>query len=288
MKRWLGLSPLCLLAPVAAAQHAGHQMPPAAPPTTGAATPDSAPPEPGPPPVPATAAADAVYGRATMDRARAILRREHGGARFSKVLFDLAEIEAGAGRDAYRWDAQAWFGGDIDKFVVKSEGQGDLGRTPDGAEVQVLYGHAIGPYFDLQAGFRYDLRPDPGRGYAVLGVEGLAPYWFEVEAHAFVSTQGEVFARLKVEHDVLLTQRLILQPRAEVDIALQDVPAIGAGRGVQDLELGLRLRYELAREVAPYIGLDHERLSGATRRFAHAAGNGASRTRMVFGVRAWF
>ena len=285
MMRWLSMLPLCLSAWIATAQHEGHQMPPAVVAEPAPAQEKSLQ---GPPTAPESAAADAVYDSAAMERARAILRAEHGGSRFSRVLFDLAEIAPGKGRDAYRYDAQAWFGGDIDKLVLKSEGEGAFGAAPEQIEVQALYGRAIGPYFDLQAGVRYDIRPDPERAYAVVGVEGLAPYWFEVEAHAFLSTKGGLLARVKVEHDMLLTQRLILQPRAELDVAFQDVPSIGVGSGVQDVELGLRLRYEIIREFAPYIGVNHERLFGDTRRFARSAGDESARTRLVLGVRAWF
>jgi copper resistance protein B len=282
--RWLCILPFCLSAAAAQAQHEGHPMPApvVAQPAAAAAAAQ------GPPPSPPTAAADAVFDRTAMERARAILRAEHGGSRFSRVLFDLAEIEPGEGRDAYRYDAEAWFGGDIDRLVLKSEGEGGFGADPEQVEGQALYGHAIGPYFDLQAGVRYEFRGGPERGYAVFGVEGLAPYWFEVEAHAFLSSRGELSARFKAEHDMLLTQRLILQPRAEVELSFQDVPSLGTGSGLRDAELGLRLRYELAREFAPYVGVNHERLFGDTRRLARAAGDDVARTRLVLGVRAWF
>jgi copper resistance protein B len=286
MMRWRLFVPLAMLACPAAAQHEGHGSPPAAS-SQSDASPAAAPPQ-GPPPVPETPAADAVYDPAAMERARGVLREEHGGSRFSQVLFDLAEVSPGRGRDLYRWDAQAWFGGDFDRLVLKSEGEASAGDPPEQAEIQALWGHAIAPYFNLQAGVRYDVRPDPERAYAVVGVEGLAPYWFEVEAHAFLSNKGELFARLKAEHDMLITQRLILQPRVEAEVAFQDVPAIGAGSGVQDVELGLRLRYEIAREFAPYAGVQYQRLFGATRRYASDAGDEAGSTRLVLGVRAWF
>lgn len=240
------------------------------------------------PPAPATYAADRIYDPAAMARARAILREEHGGSTFSKVIFDLAEVQAGRSGDLYRYDAEAWFGGDIDKLVVKSEGEGRFGAAPESIEAQALFAHAVGPYFDVQAGVRYDVRPDPERTYAVIGVEGLAPYWFEVEAHLFLSSKGELFGRLKAEHDMLITQRLILQPRVESDIAFQRVRALGLGSGISDIELGLRLRYEITRELAPYVGVNVERKLGGTGDLARAAGERVRNGGAVLGVRAWF
>src|SRR5690606_7160807 len=129
-------------------------------------------------------------------------------------------------------------------------------------EVQALYSRAIGPYFDLQAGVRHDIRPSPSRAYAVLGVEGLAPYWFEVEAHAFLSDKGDLFARVGASYDQLITQRLVIQPRAELNAAAQD--AAGVAGGLTDAALGVRLRYEVRREFAPYIGVSYERKIGGT------------------------
>jgi copper resistance protein B len=233
-------------------------------------------------------AADRIWGREAMAASRAALRREHGGGTFSQVMIDLAEYQVRDSRDAFRWDGAGWFGGDVDRLVVKSEGAGAIGDGVDDAEVQALYSRAIGPYFNVQAGVRYDIAPGPARGYAVLGVEGLAPYWFDVEGALFVSAKGDLLARLEGYYDQRITQRLILQPRAEIDLAAQDVPASGIGAGVSQVDLGLRLRYEIVREFAPYVGVTYERKLGATARLARGGGDDVGGSRLVIGVRAWF
>lgn len=241
-----------------------------------------------PPPAPRVDYADRIHGAAAMDPSRAQLYREHGGGRFSQVVVNLAEVQVRQGRDGYRWDGEGWFGGDRDRLLVKSEGRGDFARGVDDAEVQLLYSRAVGPYFNLQAGVRQDIRPRPSRRYASLGVEGLAPYWFDVEATLFVSDRGDVLARGEAYYDQRITQRLILQPRVEANLAAQDDRRRGQGSGLTDLELGLRLRYELAREFAPYVGVSWDRKLGGTARFARADGERASQVGLTLGVRTWF
>lgn len=242
-----------------------------------------------PPPAPVAADyADRIWGRAAMAPARARLKREHGGMTLSQVTLNLAELRARAGETAYAWDAEAWFGGDVHRLTVKSAGSGAFGGRLDRAEVQALYSRAVGPYFNLQAGLRQDLGPRPARTYAVLGFEGLAPYWFEVEGAVFLSDKGQVLARLEGSYDQRITQRLILQPRAEVNLSAQAMPAEGLGAGLVDAELGLRLRYELKRELAPYVGLAWERKFGATARYARQAGEDTGGLSFVAGLRLWF
>lgn len=233
-------------------------------------------------------AADSYYDPVEMARVRAGLWREHGGARLSQVMFNLAEYQVRQGRDGYRWDGEGWFGGDLDRLVVRSEGDGRFGQGVDRAEVQALYSRAIGPYFNLQAGIRQDLSPHPARTHAVLGVEGLAPYWFDVAAAVFLSTTGDVLARVEGYYDQRITQRLILQPRVELNLAAQDVPENGIGAGLSDAELGLRLRYEITREFAPYVGVTYDRAFGGTARLARRAGDGTGAASLVAGVRIWF
>jgi copper resistance protein B len=277
--------------------HAGHVMP--APPATdapktefervhGTGGTSLAPGNVPAPTAPEANYADRVWGRAAMLDSREMLRQHHGGGRFSQIMFNLAEYQLRDGRDGFRWDAEGWFGGDINRLVVKSEGGGNFGERIDHAEVQALYSRAIGPYFDLQAGVRHDITPNPSRSYATVGVEGLAPYWFDVEAALFLSDKGDLLARIGGSYDQRITQRLILQPRAELNFAAQDVPENGIGAGLSDIELGLRLRYELAREFAPYVGVSWDRKLGNTADFARAAGETPSSTSLVFGVRAWF
>jgi copper resistance protein B len=274
--------------PAADDPHAEHQMPPAktnADPHAGhvmPAKPDA--PAFGSAP-PADFAADKVFGAEAMAAARQLLHHEHGAHVFSKVMVDTLEY-AGGREDGYRWDAEAWIGGDINRAVFRTEGAGAGGLHE--AEVQALYSRAIGPYFDLQAGLRHDFEPGPSRSYAAIGVEGLAPYWFDVEAAAFLSDKGDLLARLGASYDQLITQRLVIQPRAEVNFAARDMAAQGIGSGLSDFELGLRLRYEIRREFAPYVGVSYERKTGRTADFARASGEAAGGTRFVIGIRAWF
>ena len=231
--------------------------------------------------------ADRIFGGA-MTSSRAALYREHGGGVFSQIMIDMAEIRFRDGRDGFHWDGEGWFGGDRDRLVVKSEGEGAFGEAVEDAEVQALYSRAIGPYFNFQAGVRQDFQPKPRRTYATVGFEGLAPYWFEVEGAVFLSDKGDVLGRLEGYYDQRITQRLILQPRVELNLSAQDMPAERIGSGLVDAEAGLRLRYELKREFAPYVGVSWERKFGDTARFARADGEDTGGFSFVAGVRVWF
>jgi copper resistance protein B len=274
-------------------EHAGHAMPrmqpgmnteQAAP--TGTDLPAGDAPAPAPP---MDHYADRFFSDAEMNRARHTMMTEEGGGRtYYQVMFNLAEYQARKGRDGYRWDGEAWFGGDIDRLTLKTEGEGAVREGVESAEIQALYSRAIGPYFNLQAGVRHDFQPGPARTYATVGFEGLAPYWFEVEGALFLSDKGDLLGRLEGYYDQRITQRLILQPRVELNFAAQDVPENRIGSGLSNAELGLRLRYEIAREFAPYIGVSYDRKLGHTARFARLAGEDASDTSFVMGVRFWF
>jgi copper resistance protein B len=240
------------------------------------------------PAVPTDHAADAVYDPAAMAMARARMRRESGGMVYSQMMIDRAEYRAGKGADGYHWEGEGWIGGDIHRFTVKTEGEGEVDGALERAEVQALYSRAIDPWFNVEAGMRQDFGAGPRRSYAVAGIEGLAPYWFEVGAQAFLSDKGDAHLRLEGSYDQRITQRLILQPAVEVNIAARDVPELGIGSGLSDIELGLRLRYEIAREFAPYVGVNWDRKLGDGARFARAAGEGASAASLVIGLRAWF
>ncbi|WP_425475251.1 copper resistance protein B [Sphingomonas silueang] len=231
--------------------------------------------------------ADRVWGRDAMAPARDLLRREHGGMAFSQLIFNLAEVQFARGRDGYRWDGEFWYGGDIHRLTLKSEGEGSFG-APAGGEVQALYSRAIGPYFNLQAGVRQDVAPGADRTYATIGFEGLAPYWFDVEGALFLSDRGDVLGRLEGYYDQRITQRLILQPRVELNLSAQDVASAALGAGVTDAEAGLRLRYEIAREFAPYLGVSWERQFGDTARYARGAGEDTGGFALVAGIRTWF
>ena len=240
------------------------------------------------PAIPTDHYADRQFDKVDMDRARAAMAREEGAQTLYQVMLNLAEIQVYQGQVGYRWDGQAWFGGDIDRFVIKSEGGGSFREGFDGAEIQGLYSHAIGPYFYLQAGARQDLSTPLHQTYGTIAIEGLAPYWFEVSGALFVSTRGSVLARLEGYYDQNITQRLILQPRVEFNFAAQNTFEDKIGVGLTNAELGLRLRYEIAREFAPYIGISYDTKVGQTAVYAAQEGRAPSVLSFVAGVRAWF
>ncbi len=233
-------------------------------------------------------AADTVFSQDQMEQARGQFLDEHGSIRTYRVLIDQLEARIQNGRDGYAWDAEAWYGGATNRLWLKSEGEGTFGSSPEQAEVQALWSRALDPWFNFQAGVRYDIRPDPRRGYLVLGIEGLAPYWFEVDGAIFLSNKGDLSARFEGEYDLRITQRLILQPRVDLDFSLQDVPELRIGSGLSSAEGGLRLRYEFVPEFAPYVGVHYGRAFGDTARFRRAAGEDVGGWSFLVGVRTWF
>jgi copper resistance protein B len=252
---------------------------------TGTALPSGNAPAPTPP---TDHYADRFFPTNEMGRSRSIMMHEDGGQNFHQILFNLAELQVHDGKAGYRWDGEAWFGGDINRLWLKTEGEGSFRQGADSAEVQALYSRAVSPYFNLQAGVRQDLAPSPNRTYATVGFEGLAPYMFEVEGALFLSDRGDLLGRLEGYYDQRITQRLILQPRVELNLAAQDVPENRLGAGLTDAELGLRLRYEISRGFAPYVGVSYEAMTGRTADFARADGHDAAGSSLVAGVRFWF
>ena len=213
-------------------------------------------------------------------------------ATYSYVLLDQLEYAANAAGRPVRLDGLAWIGGDINRVWFKAEGEQPTTESTGELEVQVLYGRLIAPFFDALAGVRLDTRYGGGepatRALAVFGLEGLAPYWFEFEPSLFVSQRGDVSARITTSYDLLLTQRLVMQPRLEINAALQDVHDFGVGSGLSDLELGTRVRYEIRREVAPYLGVSWIQRMGNTADMARTAGTPVRNVSMVAGVRLWW
>lgn len=257
--------------------------------TTGAAEGTDLPAGSSPPPeLPTANAADAVYGTPAMEMGRHHLNEFHGGQKLYQVMFNIAEAQFGKGPTAFEWDAEGWYGGDINRLWIKSEGDGAFGGSLEKAEVQALYSRAVGPYFNIQGGLRYDFKPNPSRVYAVAGFEGLAPSFFDVEGALFLSNKGELMAGLEGTYDQRITQRLILQPRAEVNFAAQSTREIGVGSGLSDAEVGLRLRYDIRREFSPYVGVQYRRAFGKTRRYLREEGEEAGGWSLLTGVRAWF
>lgn len=194
------------------------------------------------------------------------------------------------GEDGLRFNTVGWIGGDYNRLWIYTEGTKPYESKLEDVDVQLLYGRLIAPFWDLQAGVRYAKpRPDsPARSHAVLGVQGLAPYRFEVQGAVFVSERGDVSARAELEYELLLTQRWILQPRLATNVAFQEVRDEGIGSGLNDVEIGLRLRYEIKREFAPYLGVSWQQRYGGTAKFAQDRGEDVAGWQLVAGVRVWF
>lgn len=232
-------------------------------------------------------AADAIWGAAAMAASRDDLRRTHGDFATLWIQGDRLEARVHDGADGYLWDLQGYYGGPTRRFWFKSEGEGAFGDTIDDAEVQGLYAHAIAPFWDVQVGVRQDL-VGPSTTHAVAGVQGLAPGMYEIDAALFLSHRGDLTAKIEAELDQRITQRLILQPRGEVALSAQDIPQLGIGAGVDAISAGVRLRYELVREFAPYVGVEQSWRLGKGADHARADGHDPSITSFIVGVRFWF
>lgn len=211
----------------------------------------------------------------------------HHSQWFSKVLVDELETwEADDGR-ALRWGAQAWVGSDLNRVWLRSGGE-RVGGVTEAADVELLFGRGISPWWDVVAGVRHDFRPGDGRDYLAVGVIGMAPYKFEVDATAYLGESGQSALRLEAEYEALLGPRWVLQPKLEAAFYGKDEPARGIGQGLNTLEAGLRLRYEVRRRFAPYVGVAWERAYGQAARLRRMDGADVSDLHMVAGVRLWF
>lgn len=204
-----------------------------------------------------------------------------------RVMLDKLEIRGADGDNPLVWDAQAWIGYDLNKFWIKAEGERVDGKTEE-ADIELLYSRALAPFWDLQAGWRRDIEPTPDRDWLALSLKGLAPYLFEVDASLYIGESGRIATNLDAEYEYMFTQRLILSPEIEINLYSDRDAARGIGSGLSNLEAGLRLRYEIRREFAPYIGVNWTRLFGGTADFADAEGGDTSDLQWVAGIRAWF
>jgi copper resistance protein B len=204
------------------------------------------------------------------------------------LLFNELEGRFNGSNTEFRWEGQGWVGTDYDKLWIKSEGtlQGN-GKLDDGQH-QFLYSRAITTYFDLQGGLRSDIDSRPTRNWGALGIQGLAPYFFDLELTGYASNEGHLAAKLEASYDLLLTQRLILQPQIEVNLYSKADPVRQVGAGFSDIDIGLRLRYEIDRKFAPYLGVVYEGKFGQTASFARRASESTGDVRFAFGVRLWF
>jgi len=208
-------------------------------------------------------------------------------ATFAKIRIDRLERTVGGDASASTWDVDAWLGRDFDKLRIRSEGEHVRGTTEE-ADVEALWSHAIAPFWDSGLGVRKDIGGHANRTWLALGVQGLAPYWFDLGATAYVGESGRTALRVEADYELSLTQRWILQPRAEINAYGTRDRVAGTGAGLADAELGLRLRYEFRRELAPYVGVEWSRRFGETADFARDAGVDASDVRWVVGVRIWY
>jgi len=203
------------------------------------------------------------------------------------AMFKLDQLERAHGDEAYAtsWEAEGWIGRDFDKLWLRSEGEREDGVTD--ARIEAFWDHAFASFWDWQLGVRHDFASGPAvsRDWAAFGVQGLAPYWFEIEATAYVGEQGHTAMRLRAEYELLLTQRLILQPELEANVYGKSDPDRGVTDGLSDVDFGLRLRYEIRREFAPYVGVVWVRRFGDSGALTARAG---SDTQLVAGLRIWF
>ncbi|MBI2222803.1 MAG: copper resistance protein B [Acidobacteria bacterium] len=282
-----------LMVPAGAAQtppHTGHPPPPPAqqpqpkPPDDHSAhakpadAPKQGPKDPIPPITDADRAAafpPALGGHAVHDRTLTAF-----------VLFEQLEWQGG-GSGGGNLENTSWIGGDVDRLWIRAEGESEDGRVTN-AFVHALWGRSVSRWWDFVAGVRQDFRPGDPQTWAAAGVQGLAPYWFEIEATGYVGAGGRTHARFEAEYDLLLTNRLILQPLVELEVYGKDDPERAIGAGFSSIEAGVRLRYEIRRELAPYVGVVWDRKLFGTADFAREKGRDVGGAKLALGVRTWF
>jgi copper resistance protein B len=206
---------------------------------------------------------------------------------FRSIMIDNLEVSRVEGETVLPYDIEAWFGRTYDRAVLKAEGELEGGDLAD-ARTELLWGHAIAAYWDTQVGVRYDSGAGPYRTWLAAGIEGLAPYRFDLEVTAYVGESSRTALRLDASYDMLINQRLIFQPRLEANFYGKDDVERGLGSGLADVSLGLRLRYEIRRELAPYIGVEWVNQYGGTEDLTRAAGGDSNDTRLTMGLRFWF
>lgn len=206
---------------------------------------------------------------------------------FGSLLMDRLETVVTSDNTLATYDLQAWYGRSYDRVVLKAEGDYEQGALQE-ASTELLWGHAVASFWDAQLGVRYDSGEDPNRTWLAFGLQGLAPYWFELDITGYIGEEGRTAISLEAEYELLLTQKLILQPRVELDWYGKDDAERAIGSGFSEVSAGIRLRYEIRREIAPYIGIEWAGVFGDTKDYAEAAGEDSSETRFVAGLRFWF
>jgi copper resistance protein B len=284
---------LCPAAAVAQDPHAGHgqQPAPAKPSPAQPAGEDHSSHMPQAPQPKADQPREPIPPITDADRAAAFPPDVHGHATHDKqintfVLFDQFEWQGGDD-GGFSLDNKSWIGGDINRLWVRVEGEsadGDL----ESAQTHVLYGRSFARWWDVVAGARVDFEPGPAQTWAAVGIQGLAPYWFEIEATGYIGPDARTHARFEVEYELLFTNRLVLQPLVELELYGKSDPERGIGAGLSSMETGVRIRYEVRREFAPYAGITWDRKFFGTADFARAHGEDAGQARLALGVRTWF
>lgn len=234
-------------------------------------------------PIPAVTEADRAAAFPALDHHA----MEHAPAINSFIRFNRLEAWDADHGTGQAWEGSAWIGSDLNRLWLRSEGEREGGRT-EASDLEVMYGRSVSPWWDLLVGVKQDFRPADSQRWAAFGVQGMAPYKFEISATAYVGSGGRTAATLEAEYDLLLTNRLILQPLIEADLSFKDDSQRGVGTGLNKIEAGLRLRYEFTRQFAPYLGVVHERTFGNTADYHRAEGEPVRDTRVVAGVRLWF
>jgi copper resistance protein B len=214
------------------------------------------------------------------------LMQMEDNAPFGMLLLDQLEWREIDEADGHVWELDAWYGDDYNKLWFETEGQGADGEEE--GRIELMWDRIISPWWSFQTGVRQDFGDGPSRTWLDIGVQGLAPHFFEIDAAVYIGEQGRTAARFSGEYDMLLTQRLILQPELEVRAFGKDDRENGIGSGLSIIEIGLRLRYEIRRELAPYLGVQWERKFGRTADFARDEGEDVEGVALVAGVRAWF
>ena len=205
----------------------------------------------------------------------------------TKVMIDQLETRITDGDNPTVLEGTVWIGKDLEKLVIKVDAEQVKNETEE-LELQALYGRAIAPYWDFQIGIRQDQKPTPERNWLAIGFMGVAPYWFEIDTALFIGESEQVGLRFSAEYEWMITQRWVLSPELAFNIHSKDDEATGTGSGLSDTQLGLRLRYEVKREFAPYIGVNWNNKYGNTATFAKNDGEKVSSTQIVAGIRAWF
>ncbi len=216
--------------------------------------------------------------------ARPRLADEHN---FASLLTDLLETVVTDDNTSVAYDLQAWYGRDYNRALLRAEGDLDSGSFQE-ARTELLWDYAVASFWSTELGVRHDTGKGPNRSWLAFGVQGLAPYWFELQATAYIGEGGRTAFNLEAEYELLFTQKLILQPRIDMDWYGKDDAELGIGSGISELAAGLRLRYEIRREIAPYVGVEWAYKFGDTKDFAQAAGEDPNETRFVAGLRFWF